>query len=638
MSHFYKTVITTLGLTLILISSTVMAQVTITEINNSELPRSGRVAITGTGFGSSGEVIIAGLDAWTSTWTDTRVVAYVPEQAELGMTTVQIIAQGQPSNEVPLTITSRQSDGRVRWTFEADGQDLWYRPALAPGGTLYLHTNNETDGIVYALAPNGALLWVQHVEWYPQVPPTAGPDGTLYVGTLSRVYAISPGGQILWQFDDPTAQHIQVAPTVGPDGRVYGAYDFGIGAFALDAVNGDLQWSNTGNPFMFDVGNPFGTEVKFGPSQAGGEIDQFYVHMDGSDKLYAFTFDGQQRFAASVGGQISHEPVVGSDGTIYSPYGTDGAWALKALDPDTGSMLWFHRPEVGNIMTQLDIGPDDTIYYQASGRLEALNPSTQSLKWIDRNFMVLGWPSVSPDGSTLIIDGVPNYGEPGFIKAYNPANGSVLWTIDLPGEPYPGFRVLGTHHARFTPDSTTAYVSTFTVEDGSPFDDPHSYLYAIEISPSAQEIFADQLNVIRGIQISGSIADTYQSDDSYLQFKPGITLSSPEPPVWLEFTGTLPNEHPASLAFSIESKANTVGLVQTIELFNFQSGNYEEVDSSQATIIDSLFEIQATGNIGRFVEAGSGKVKTRLAWRASGPVLLFPWTVSIDHIQWTVTN
>jgi hypothetical protein len=453
----------------------------ITGLSDATLPRSGRVAITGTGFGSDGDVVIAGLSAWTTTWTDTRVVAYVPEGTPLGAAPLQVVVGGQPSNEIPLTVTARQQEGRVRWTFEADGENLWYRPARAPDGTLYLHTNNDTDGIVYALSPDGGLLWVQHVQWYPVTPPMAGPDGTVYVATLSRVTAFSAQGQFLWDFSDPGAQHIQAAPTVGPDGMVYAASDLGIGAFALHPANGALQWSNTGDPFMYDFGNPFGTEVVFGPSQPGGEIDQVYVHMDGNDRLYAFTLDGNQRFAASAGGGTSHEPVVGSDGTIYTPIGGPGFWALRAIDPDDGSILWTRQPEVPNTMTQLAIGPDDTIYYFASGRLEAVDPSTQSLRWIDRNFMVMGWPSVSPDGSTLVLSGVPTNGEPGFVKGYDAANGNELWTVNLPGEPYPGFRVQGTHHPRITPDSATAYVSTFTVGDGSTPPDPHSFLYAIEV-------------------------------------------------------------------------------------------------------------------------------------------------------------
>jgi hypothetical protein len=453
----------------------------ITDVSGSMLPRSGRVAIEGSGFGSAGSVVIAGINAWTTTWTDSRIVAYVPEAAPTGAAALHVVTGGEQSNEVTLTVTLRQPDGRVRWTFEADGDNLWYRPARAPDGTLYLHTNNDTDGIVYALSPDGGLLWVQQVQWYPIVPPTAGPDGSVYVATLSRVTAFSAQGEFLWEFDDPNAQHIQVAPTIGPDGRLYGASDLGMGAFALNPANGAPQWSNPGNPFMYDYGNPFGTEVAFGPSQPGGEIDQVYVHMDGNDRLYGFTLDGNQRFAASVGGGTSHEPVIGSDGTIYTPFGGPGFWALKAIDPDDGSTLWSRQPEVPNTMTQLAIGPDDTLYYYASGRLEALDPHTQSLKWIDRNFMVMGWPSISPDGSTLVLHGVPNNGQPGFIKGIDAANGQELWSIELPGDPYPGFRVLGTHHPRITPDSATAFVSTYTVADGSTPADPHSFLYAIDI-------------------------------------------------------------------------------------------------------------------------------------------------------------
>ncbi|MHC5113165.1 MAG: outer membrane protein assembly factor BamB family protein [Planctomycetota bacterium] len=483
------------------------AQPAITGINDAQRTRSGRVSIEGTGFGASGEVVIAGLEAWTSTWTDTRIVAYVPEAAALGVTSMHVISGGESSNAVGLTVLARQPDGRVQWTFETDGQNLRYRPAIGPDGTLYLHSNNATDGIIYAVSPDGALQWIQTVPWYAATPPTTGPDGTLYVATGSTVFAISPQGEILWSFDDPTAQHVQVAPTIGPDGLLYGACDVGIGAFALDPADGSLLWSNTGDPFMFDVGNPFGTEARFGPSQPGGALDQFYVHMDGHDKVSAFSLDGDQVFAASAGGSISHEPEIGSDGTIYLTFGTDGAWMLKAIDPDTGQQLWFRQPEVGNTMSEVAIGPDDTLYYNASGRLEAVDPSTQSLRWIDRHFEVLGWPTVTHDGASVIVDGVPTYGQPGFIRAYDAASGAVQWQIDLPGTPYPGFRVLGTHHARVTPDSSTAYVSTLTVENESPFTDPHAFLYAIALGePTGPAGDVDGNGVVNFADVLGAIA------------------------------------------------------------------------------------------------------------------------------------
>ena len=65
-------------------ASAAAAQPVITDVNKTEAPRSGRVAIEGLGFESGGQVVIAGLSAWVTTWTDTRIVAYVPEAAALG--------------------------------------------------------------------------------------------------------------------------------------------------------------------------------------------------------------------------------------------------------------------------------------------------------------------------------------------------------------------------------------------------------------------------------------------------------------------------------------------------------------------------------------------------------------------------
>ncbi|MDH3228033.1 MAG: IPT/TIG domain-containing protein, partial [Thermoleophilia bacterium] len=66
------------------------------------MPRSGRLVIQGTGFGTDGDVFIAGLPAWTTTWTDARVVAFVPEAAPVGSASLTVVVDGTPSNELPL--------------------------------------------------------------------------------------------------------------------------------------------------------------------------------------------------------------------------------------------------------------------------------------------------------------------------------------------------------------------------------------------------------------------------------------------------------------------------------------------------------------------------------------------------------
>ena len=90
-------------LVIVLCTGAARAQPTITGLNKETLPRSGRVAISGSGFGTDGQVVVGDLPAWVSTWTETRIVAYVPEESPLGATTVRVEVSGQPSNEVPLT-------------------------------------------------------------------------------------------------------------------------------------------------------------------------------------------------------------------------------------------------------------------------------------------------------------------------------------------------------------------------------------------------------------------------------------------------------------------------------------------------------------------------------------------------------
>ncbi|MDH3298906.1 MAG: PQQ-binding-like beta-propeller repeat protein [Acidimicrobiia bacterium] len=455
-------------------------QPNITSINGDAFPRSGRIVIEGTGFGTGGEVTVGGLSAWTTTWTDTRVVAYVPEAAATGATALSMIAQGEQSNSVPLTVIERQTDGRVKWTFEADGDNLWWRPALAPDGTIYVHTNNSSGGLVYALSPDGGLLWTQRVNSWPYVPPSAGPDGAVYVGSIRTIYRISPQGNIDWEFTDFGSPAVKVAPTIGPDGLLYGVFEIGIGVFAMNPLTGEIVWSNVADPIISDKSGG-GTEMRFGPAGPGQPVDQLYFDIDGGASFYAFSLAGEQLFNANFNGvgRAAVEPAIGSDGTIYGPRAL--GFVIAAADPSDGSTLWEYYPSWASGTTSLEIGPGDRLYFVGgAGSLEAFDTERQSRIWqISPNHWV-GRPTISPDGATLVAHGSVNGFEPAFVKGYNPKNGKVLWTVELNWAPYPGPSTIGVHHPRITPDSTTAYVSTITLSADR--TDPHTSLYAIDIT------------------------------------------------------------------------------------------------------------------------------------------------------------
>lgn len=144
---------------------------------------------------------------------------------------------------------------------------------------------------------------------------------------------------------------------------------------------------------------------------------------------------------------------------------------------------------------------------------------------------------------------------------------------------------------------------------------------------------SDSFVALRGILDSGVLADSQQSDDSYLTYKPGFTLNNSEPPVWLEFETTLSNSSTSMLVVSIEDQASSVNLLRTIELMDWNTGSFSPVSSE-----DSPFNQDAVlllnVSVGDFVQSGTGLVKTKVSWKANGFVLNFPWTVSIDQLTW----
>ncbi|OGU81155.1 MAG: hypothetical protein A2W11_04650 [Ignavibacteria bacterium RBG_16_35_7] len=462
----------------------------INSISADTLTRSGRLRIFGNNFGSGGgssQVVIDGYSAIITRWSVSQITAYVPELAGPGSVGVQVVTSGGASNTLSLNVTLRQQQGRVRWAFEADVTDLWWRPALATDGTIYVH---GSEGFVFALSPNGGLKWATKVNWYAYVPPAVGLDGTIYVGSIQRITALNPDGTQRWQFNDAGTQGVHSGPAIGQDGNIYFANDFGLGAYSL-SPGGQLRWNNLGTPPISWYGG-IGGETVLGPLAGGGVIDQMYVVPEPfleDYSLQAFSLtDGSLRFSVIIEGQDDPfgqqqtQPAVGPDGTVYvthmRAFGGIG-WVLEAYSPLDGHSLWYyHDNGPNNGMTPPDVGPDGIVYYSASTScIIAFNPSTLTQNWQYQDGTIMYHPTVSPLNDMVVTGGVVTFGDVGFIKAISTGSGQLLWNVPLPGAFYPEPRVVPVHHPRFTLDGNTVYVST-TILGGSETD-PHSFLYAI---------------------------------------------------------------------------------------------------------------------------------------------------------------
>ena len=197
-------------------------------------------------------------------------------------------------------------------------------------------------------------------------------------------------------------------------------------------------------------------------------------------------------------------------------------------------------------------------------------------------------------------------------------SGNSLWRGEIPGQPDGG--------------TITYFVTALDSADNLGAGDD---LFFTVGGVTETTVVADSFTVLRGFYLSGALEDTFESDDAYLKFNPGITLAPTEPPVWLIFDGTLPSDLPTSLSVTLEASANTPGLTQTIEMFNWGTGQYEEVDVSGASFnADSVVTVDVSASILDYVEFGTGSVRSRIGWRQTGIIFIYPWTISIDQVVW----
>lgn len=481
----------------------------IDSLSAASLTRSGRLRLFGANFGAAqgnSQVLIDGVPAIVSRWSDTSIVAYVPESAALGFVSVQVATGGGLSNSIALDVTARQASGRIRWRFEVDGDYTAFRPTAAPDGTVYVH---DVSGRLYALRPDGGLKWIfKGGPTFPSGPPAVGPDGTVYIAMGWVIQAVNPNGTLKWQFNHPNSQGVIGGPAVGPDGKVYAAMDLpNSGVIALSPLDGRLVWRNSGSPAIAEYGQ-LGLELVFGPSTAGGPVDQFYFACDnyGTDPqghIYAFNLNGGQRWTIASGFSTPPQTAVGPDGTV--------SVGVAAYNPSTGKLKWSAYSALGSgTSSPTDVGPDGTVYVEPTylGSLAALNGQTGAVLWRIASVGGRVGPTVSPLNDVVLVAGQPNFGMPGFFKAFT-TGGQLLWQLDMEGTPYPGPFEAPFTRGRFSADGTTVYIAT--IISGEPVDNQHCYVYALQTSdapapsPQLSSLAINPASVTGGSSSQGTV-------------------------------------------------------------------------------------------------------------------------------------
>ena len=169
------------------------------------------------------------------------------------------VVESKSALEVPgghLWAADRHDPYGTKWTeavgpsspevrrFFRDKTGLVGGPAVSADGTLYL---GSRVGSLYALDPKGVLLWEKDLPSPVVGTPALSAEGTVYVadeeGGLS---AFTSDGKLLWRFHFEGTKSSITGPIVGPDGTIY--YNTGSKVRAV-SPQGDQLWQAQAYPY-----------------------------------------------------------------------------------------------------------------------------------------------------------------------------------------------------------------------------------------------------------------------------------------------------------------------------------------------------------------------------------------------------
>jgi outer membrane protein assembly factor BamB len=259
-------------------------------------------------------------------------------------------------------------------------------PAIsADGKTIYIGTNNDeispTTGRLYAFELDA--------DGYPKsgwetpiftgtsmTSPVLASDGTIYIGSGTRLYAINPDRSIKFSYNTAGAV---TKPTIGADGTIYIAASVPSKFGYIYAIrpDGSLKpgWALNPQAIISPVSAPYVTS----PVMSADKTRVYVAARDGY--IYAFmASSGAVDWQRQPGTVINASVGVGPDGKVYT--GTNDK-KVYALNGTNGTIIWtspFLASE--DYASSPVVGPNGTLYIgNYDNRLYAINSTDGSLMW-----------------------------------------------------------------------------------------------------------------------------------------------------------------------------------------------------------------------------------------------------------------
>lgn len=157
-------------------------------------------------------------------------------------------------------------------------------------------------------------------------------------------------------------------------------------------------------------------------------------------------------------------------------------------------------------------------------------------------------------------------------------------------------------------------------------------LYVVDVTPTSTSRVPESFSV-GGALRSGNLASLNASDDNRVHIL-GLFANPGPTSLHLEVTANAPYLNPLTLKVRAETQA-AAGQNQVVEMFDYDAGAFVTLDTRPATPTDTSIEVSATGNVSRFIDPMTRKVRTRVRFVPIGGVPKPRPEARIDHVEWT---
>lgn len=380
-----------------------------------------------------------------------------------------------------------------------------------------------------------------------------------------------------------------------------------------------------------------------------GSDGLLYVASEGSNQIKRYnvgTRDFVDNFiAAGLGGLNGPSGVTwdGAGDLLVSSFNSD---SVLKYDGSTGTFLGIpvtngsggvNGPDNGSI-----IGPDGLLYVPSywSNQVIRYDLTAQTSEVF---ISVIGRPRVLVfQGDNLFItsessDAVRRYALDGTFIDNFIQPGSAILDVPVGLEFHNGswFVSSVSMHKVLQFDAAGGLVNENFIPAGS--GGLNAPVFITAVADSVPQVIAPtSLLVTRGNLASGSVSDLAESDNDDVSIQRNSTdiQSRTE----FEVSSSSPSASPTSMEVTLEGSVFARSTVtQVIELFNFDSDGWEQVDSRAASrFSDAEVNVQVTGDVARFVEAATLNIKARIRYQSTNPRQQF--SSNSDQFVWTIVQ